>query len=166
MKKLIILFIMIIDGYMTSFKIVIRKNIIGSVSNFLNLNEILTNKNYYNYMKIRKYNNSSICFDYKTYSIFEDYKYNNLYLIKNKNTYLSKYSFKIFNDEYKYLFFIKAFIKSPNRTIWNFNIKYNRLLIDNKDDNDQLIYNYLYKCLNKKSNDVYHPILLNLLEKK
>jgi len=58
MKKILILFIMIIDGYMTSFKIVIRKNIIGSVSNFLNLNEILTNKNYYNYMKIRKYNNS------------------------------------------------------------------------------------------------------------
>jgi hypothetical protein len=160
-KFLLLLFLIIIDGYLTSFKIVIRKNILGSVSNFLNLNEILINKTYYNYMKISKYNKYSICFNYKTYSNLEDYKYNNIYLIKNKNTYLTKYSFKNFNDEYKYLFYIKAYQKSPNRTIWNFNVKYNNLIINNKEENDKLIYHYIYKCLNKKTNDNYHPILVN-----
>ena len=43
MIKLLLL-ILIIEAfhcYITSFNIVIRKNMIGSVSNFLNLNEIL-----------------------------------------------------------------------------------------------------------------------------
>lgn len=165
MIKLLIFFLIIVEGYyITSFNIIIRKNMLGSVSNFLNLNEILTNNNYFNYMKIYKFNNSSICFNYKTYSNYEHYKYNNIYLIKNKYTYLTTYNFKNFNDEYKYLFFIKAFYKSQNRTIWNFKIKYNNLIINNKQENDKIIYDYLYRCLNKKSNDKYHPILVNFFK--
>ena len=137
---------------------------IGSVSNFLNLNDILVNNYYLNCLKINKYNNSSICFNYKTYSMYEDYEYNNIFLIKNKNTYLTKYSFTNFNDEYNYMFYIKAFNKSNNRTIWNFTIKYNNLIINNKEENDKIIYNYLYRCLNKKTNELYHPILINLFK--
>lgn len=160
--KLLLFLIIVVDGYTTSFNIVIRKNMIGSVSNFLNLNEILTNNYYINNMKIYKFNNSSICFKYKTFSNYEHYEYNNIYLIKNKNTYLTTYNFKIFNDEYKYLCFIKAFNKSQNRTLWNLKIKYNNLIVNNKQENDKIIYNYLYRCLNKKNNEKYHPILLNL----
>jgi hypothetical protein len=166
MIKLLLL-ILIIEAYhcyITSFNIVIRKNMIGSVSNFLNLNEILNNNDSINYMKITKFNNSSICFNYKTYSNFEDYEYNNIYLIKNKNTYLTTYNFINFNEEYKYLFYIKAFYKSQNRTIWNIIIKYNNLIVINKEANDKIIYDYLYRCLNKKTNEIYHPILLNLFK--
>lgn len=106
-------------------------------------------------MKITKFNNSSICFNYKTYSNFEDYEYNNIYLIKNKNTYITTYNFINFNEEYKYLFYIKAFYKSPNRTIWNIKIKYNNLIVINKEANDKIIYDYLYRCLNKKTNEIY-----------
>lgn len=158
--KLIFLFIILVDSYMTSFNIVVRKNMIESVSNFMNLNEILMKNDYSNIMRIHKFNNSSICFNYKTYSIFEDYKYNNIYLIKNKNTYLTKFSF----DDYNYLFFIKTFNKSPNRTIWNFTIKYNQLLIKNKEANDKIIYQYLNRCLNKKTNDNYHPFIISLFK--
>lgn len=164
MIKLLLFFIIIVEGYITSFNIIIRKNMIGSVSNFLNLNEILNNNDNINYMKITKFNNSSICFKYKTYSMYEDYEYNNIYLIKNKNTYLTTYNFINFKEEYKYLFFIKAFYKSNNRTIWNFTIKYNNLIINNKEENDKIIYNYLYRCLNKKTNELYHPILINLFK--
>jgi len=95
MIKLLIFFLIIVEGYyITSFNIIIRKNMLGSVSNFLNLNEILTNNNYFNYMKIYKFNNSSICFNYKTYSNYEHYKYNNISLIKKHLYYLILY-FKI-----------------------------------------------------------------------
>lgn len=134
---------------------------IGCVSNFMNLNEILMKKDYTNNMKIYKYNNNSICFNYRTYSLFEDYIYNNIYLIKNKNTYLTKYSFNNFNDEYKYLIYIKAINKSPNRTIWNMKIKYNKILFNNKNENDKIIYQYISKCLNKKIDYLYHPIIAN-----
>lgn len=156
------LFLLIIiqcHSYIISFNINIRNNMINCVSNFMNLNEILVKNDYTNYMKIQRINNSSLIFNYKTYSIIEDYIYNNIYLIKNKNTYLIKYSFYNFNDEYKYLIFIKAFNKTPNRTIWNLKIKYNKLLFDNKIENDKLIYKYIYKCVNKKINQNYHPIL-------
>jgi hypothetical protein len=162
--KFLIFLITIIDAYITSFDIIIRKNMLESVSNFLNLNEILNKKDYTNIMKISKFNNQSICFKYRTYSLYEDYIYNNMFLIKNKNTYLTKYSFKNFNDEYKYIFFIKAFHKSPNRTIWNLKIKYTNLLINNKEENDKIIYEYLYRCVNKKINDNHHPLLLKIFK--
>lgn len=151
----------IVDSYIISFNINIRNNMIGCVSNFMNLNEILMKKDYTNNMKIQKYNNNSICFNYRTYSFIEDYIYNNIYLIKNKNTYLIKYSFNNFNDEYKYLIYIKAINKRPNRTIWNMTIKYNKLLFNNKNENDKIIYKYIFKCLNKKINYSYHPIITN-----
>ena len=157
MNKFILFFIIIVESYITSFDIIIRKNILGSVSNFMNLNEILNDKK----CRIYKFNNSSLCFNYKTFSYLNDYKYNNIFLIKNKNTYLTKYSFKILNDEFNYLFYIKAFNKSPNRTIWNFKIKYNNLIINNKDKNDKIIYDYLFRCLNKKTNEKYNPLLIN-----
>ena len=149
----------IADCYITSFNINIRNNMIGSVCNFMNLNEILIKNDYTNCMKIQKINNSSIIFNYRTYSLIEDYIYNNIYLIKNKNTYLTKYSFHNFNEHYEYLMFINAIKKSPNRTIWNLKIKYNKLLFNNKIENDKLIYKYIYKCVNKKINEPYHPIL-------
>lgn len=148
-------------SYITTFNIKIRNNMISCVSNFMNLNEILMKNDYTNHMKIQKINNSSIIFNYKTYSIIEDYIYNNIYLIKNKNTYLIKYNFYNLNDEYKYLIYINASNKSPNRTIWNLKIKYNKILFNNKIENDKLIYKYIYKCLSKKINQNYHPILIN-----
>ena len=134
---------------------------INSVSNFMNLNDILIKNDYTNNMRIEKINNSSIIFNYRTYSLIEDYIYNNIYLIKNKNTYLIKYTFQNFNDEYKYLIFIKAFNKSSNRTNWNLKIKYNKLLFENKYENDKLIYKYIYNCVNKKIDKSIHPILYN-----
>lgn len=131
------------------------------VSNFMNLNEILMKNDYTNYMKIQKINNSSLIFNYRTYSTIEDYIYNNIYLIKNKNTYLIKYNYYNFNDEYKYLIYIKSINKSINRTIWKLKIKYNKLLFNNKNENDKLIYKYIYKCVNKKTNQSYHPIINN-----
>jgi len=131
-----------------------------SVSNFMNLNEILMKNDYSNMMRIHKFQNSSVCFNYKTYSIFEDYKYDNIFLIKNRNTYLTKFSF----DDYNYLFYIKTIDKSPNRTIWNFTIKYNELLIKNKEENDKIIYQYLNRCLHKKTIDKYHPFLTSLFK--
>lgn len=157
--KFIFLFIIIVESYLSSFKIIIKKDLINSVSSFMDLNDVLLK----NSVKITKYNNKSICFNYKTYSIFDDYKYYNLFLIKNKNTYLTKYSFKIFNDEYKYLFFIKAFYKSHNRTLWNLHVKYNNLFIPNKTLNDQIILYYLNSCLFKKNN-IPHPILINFFK--
>lgn len=155
-----ILIKIIVECYITTFNINIRNNLIGSVSNFMNLNEILMRNDYTNKMIIQKYNNNfSLCFNYKTYSQIEDYIYNNIYLIKNKNTYLIKYSFNNFNDEYKYLFFIKANSITPNRTNWKVKIKYNRLLFDNKIENDKIIYKYMNICVNKKPIIQYHPIL-------
>lgn len=152
-------FFIIAECYITSFNINIRNSIIGSVSSFMNLNEILMKNDYSNSMKIHRINNSSLIFNYRTYSLIEDYIYNNIYLIKNKDTYLAKYSFYNFNDHYEYLMFIKANEKSPNRTTWNIKIKYNKLLFNNKIENDKLIYKYIYKCVNKKTNEPYHPIL-------
>ena len=129
MLILIYFFLIITECYITSFNIKIRNNMINSVSNFMNLNDILIKNDYTNNMRIEKINNSSIIFNYRTYSLIEDYIYNNIYLIKNKNTYLIKYTFQNFNDEYKYLIFIKAFNKSSNRTNWNLKIKYNRRIL-------------------------------------
>lgn len=155
---------MIAESYMTSFKLICKKNLINSASSFMNLNDILIKNHHSNFMNITKYNNSSICFNYKTYSQYNDYKYNNIYLIMNKKNYLINYNFRIFNDEYKFLFYINAFEKNPNRTIWNLKIKYNRLFINNKIENDKFIYKYVHKCINKKNNHNFHPLLLNLFK--
>ena len=152
-----------VESYLTSFRMIIRKDIIRSVGSFMSLNEILMRNDYINSLKIRKFNNNSICFDYNTYSFLNEYKYKNTYLIKNRNTYLTRYSFNIFNNEYNYLFYIQADYKSPNRTIWNLFVKYNNLLVDNKDLNDKLIKKYLTRCLNKNNENI-HPILYNSLK--
>ena len=161
--KFLFIFIIFVESYLTSFRMIIKKDIIRSVSSFMNLNEILVKNDYINSLRITKYNNNSICFNYNTYSYYNEYKYKNIYLIKNKNTYLTKYSFNIFNSEYNYLFYIQAIYKNPNRTIWNLIVKYNNLLVDNKELNDKLIKKYLSKCLNK-NNEIIHPILYNYLK--
>jgi len=158
---LILILISFIECYITSFKIIIKKNMINCVSNFMNLNTILNNNDYANLLRIYKYNNDkSICFKYKTFSNFEEYNYNNLYLIKNKFTYLTKYNFNIFNEEYKYLFLIKAYYINNNKTLWHFYIKYNNLFINDKINNDKIIYDYLNRCLNKK-NEKTNKLLTN-----
>jgi len=154
------IFIILAECYLTSFRILIKKDIIRSAGSFMNLNEILMNNDYINSMRITKFQNNSICFNYNTYSFFNEYKYRNIYLIKNKNTYLTKYSFNINNDEYYYLFYIQAIYKSPNRTIWNLFVKYNNLIVKDKDLNDKLIKKNIYGCLNK-NNEKIHPIIHN-----
>ena len=64
----------------------------------MNLNEIV-NKNYdKNNLKIYTYDNSkAVCFKYNTYSKFFDYKYENIYLIKNKNSLSDKLFDKLIN---------------------------------------------------------------------
>ena len=78
MLILIYFFLIITECYITSFNIKIRNNMINSVSNFMNLNDILIKNDYTNNMRIEKINNSSIIFNYRTYSLIEDYIYNNI----------------------------------------------------------------------------------------
>ena len=53
---------------------IIRKDIIRSASSFMSLNDILMRNDYINSLRIRKFNNNSICFDYNTYSSLNEYK--------------------------------------------------------------------------------------------
>lgn len=162
--KYLLFLVIFADCYITNYKIVIKKDMMNCVSNFMYLNEVLMNNDYSNLMRIKKYDNS-IYFNYKTYSIVEDYKYEYKYLIKDENTYIIKYTFKIFNEDYDYLFYIKAFNKSSNRTIWNIILKYNQLLINDKTNNDKFIYKYLNRCLYKTNDNNIHPYISNIFKK-
>jgi len=162
--KYLLFLIILVDCYITNYKIVVKKDMINCVSNFMYLNEVLMKNDYSNLMRIKKYDNS-IYFNYKTYSIVEDYKYEYKYLIKNKNTYIIKYTFKIFNEDYDFLFYIKAFNKSSKKTSWNIILKYNQLFINDKIKNDKFIYKYLNRCLYKTNDNIIHPYILNIFKK-
>lgn len=150
--------------YITNFQLIIKNK--NPAISFMNLNKILNLNEKKNDLSINFYNkNQSIIFNYKTYSYLEDYKYSYKYLLKNKNTYLIKYEFNIFDDLYKYLIFIKSSIISPTRIKWDVCVRYNNLIINDKNANDKIIIKTIRNCISKNET-VIHPILNNYFDLK
>ena len=151
--------IWICDGYIHRYKIISRNDICRSVCSFMDLNEIINNRDsgeYINNLRVRTYNNSSICFTYNTYSKLGYYNYRYTYLIRDKNTYLIKYEINVDNNIYKYLFFIRSYILRRdyiNRTGWDVIMKTN----ENKYL-DMSIEWLLKRCVNKRI-DKINPLL-------
>jgi hypothetical protein len=144
--------------YTTNIKLRSRRNLCDTAANFMNLNEILNDNS--NKVKIRTYNNQTMSFNYNTYSNFNEYKYNNKYLLLDKNNYYASYSFNIDNTKYKYVFKINTIAITDNRTLWNIKIKYNYDEIFYINDVNQIIYRTIISCLNKKPTSI-NPILNN-----
>jgi hypothetical protein len=172
MQFLIFLFISVIEiahcfyPYVTNFQLIIRNNNYNPAISFMNLNKILNSNEKKNDLNINYYNNNqSIIFNYKTYSYLEDYKYSYKYLLKNKNTFLIKYDFRIFDDLYKYLIYIKSSIISPTRIRWDICVRYNNLIINDKQANDKIIIKTIRSCISKNETNV-HPILNNYFDLK
>lgn len=147
--------------YTTNFQLIIRNKNYNPAISFMNLNKILNSNEKKNDLNINYYNNNqSIIFNYKTYSYLEDYKYSYKYLLKNKNTFLIKYDFHIFDDLYKYLIYINSSIISPTRISWNICVRYNNLIINDKEATDKIIIKTIKNCISKNETSV-HPILHN-----
>jgi len=167
--------------YSTSFQIVSKRNLCDTVGNFMNLNKILNdydnyNKNnhknkyrindhYYddykiinNNLKIVKYNNNkSLSFKYTSYSNLDDYKYENKYLLIDKDNYYATFKFKIDDIKFNYIFKItndnhndNDNIHNNKRTRWNISIKYNTNYISHVSNMNRIIYKMIFCCLNKK----------------
>ncbi len=164
MKRLLWI-IWICDGYIHRYRIISRNDVCGSVGSFMNLNEIINNRDrgeYINNLRVRTYNNHSICFTYNTYSKMGYYNYRYTYLIRDRNTYLIKYEIDVDDYIYKYLFFIRSNrlrIGYVNRTEWNVIMKTN-------DDNYMKISidGLLKRCVNKRI-DKINPLLKNYFKK-
>jgi len=167
--------------YSTSFQIVSKRNLCDTVGNFMNLNKILNdydnyNKNnhknkyrindhYYddykiinNNLKIVKYNNNkSLSFKYTSYSNLDDYKYENKYLLIDKDNYYATFKFKIDDIKFNYIFKItndnhndNDNIHNNKRTRWNISIKYNTNYISYVSNMNRIIYKMIFSCINKK----------------
>lgn len=151
---LLLLSLLIISNtYITSFNLLIKKNNNKLIGNFMNLNKIINSNDYSNKLKIEK-QNKYICYKYITYSDNDDYIYDNIYLIKNKNnTIITRFSFDIFNITYTYLCLINFKNISINRTLINVYVKYNTLILNNKTLNDKIIYKYILKCFIKNDKE-------------
>jgi len=164
MYKLIGLILLILinssNGYIARFSIITRNDICSSVCSFMDLNDVINRRDkgeYINNLRIKRYNNSSICFTYNTYSQSGYYNYKYKYLIMNVNTYLIKYEIDVDDYIYKYLFYIKAnkMINNihVNRTIWNVIMK------TNETHNMNIGIIRLFKrCVNKRINNI-NPLL-------
>ena len=159
MQFLIFLFISVIEiahcfyPYVTNFQLIIRNNNYNPAISFMNLNKILNSNEKKNDLNINYYNNNqSIIFNYKTYSYLEDYKYSYKYLL-------------IFDDLYKYLIYIKSSIISPTRIRWDICVRYNNLIINDKQANDKIIIKTIRSCISKNETNV-HPILNNYFDLK
>lgn len=166
MKSFILfLFIEIIQcfyPYVTNFQLIIKNKNYNPAISFMNLNKILNQNEKKNEININYYNNNeSILFNYVTYSYLEDYKYSYKYLIKNKNTFVAKYDFQIFNNDiYKYLIYINSETISPNRFQWNVLVQYNNLIINDKTETDKIIIKTIKNCISKNES-LIHPILID-----
>lgn len=169
--------------YSTSFQIVSKRNLCDTVGNFMNLNKILNdydnyNKNNYknkyrindhyyddykiinNNLKIVKYNNNkSLSFRYTSYSNLDDYKYENKYLLIDKNNYYATFKFKIDDIKFNYIFKITNDNNNNNnqnqnqnnkRTKWNISIKYTTNYISYVSNMNRIIYRMIFSCINKK----------------
>ncbi len=145
-------------SYISRFHMISRNNIRDTAINFMNLNEILNDSCKRYHLNIHNYNNKSLCFNYETFSYVDDYRYKNIYLLKDKTTYLASYKFKIDDSKYKYLILIKTKMKTKTRTIMDIYVKYNQIII-NKKINDYLIYKTIYSCVNKKQLSNINEIL-------
>ncbi len=164
--------------YSTSFQIVSKRNLCDTVGNFMNLNKILNdydnyNKNNYknkyrindhyyddykiinNNLKIVKYNNNkSLSFKYTSYSNLDDYKYENKYLLIDKNNYYATFKFKIDDIKFNYIFKITNdnhnHSQNHKRTKWNISIKYTTNYISYVSNMNRIIYRMIFSCINKK----------------
>ena len=169
--------------YSTSFQIVSKRNLCDTIGNFMNLNKILNdydnyNKNNYknkyrindyyyddykiinNNLKIVKYNNNkSLSFRYTSYSNLDDYKYENKYLLIDKNNYYATFKFKIDDIKFNYIFKITNVNVNDNdndndndnkRTKLNISVKYNTNYISYVSNMNRIIYKMIICCINKK----------------
>ncbi len=149
------------DGYIQRFRIKSKNDICKSVCSFMDLNDIINNRDrgeFINNLRVRTYNNSSICFTYNTYSKMGYYNYRYTYLLRDKNTYLIKYEIDVDGYIYKYLFFIKSHISRGsyiNRTEWDVIMKTNE---DKYIENS--VIRLLKRCVNKRV-DKINPLLIN-----
>ena len=139
---------------------IIKVNDYNPAISFMNLNKILNHNEKKNNLTINYYNkNKSILFNYNTYSYSEDYKYSYKYLIKNKDTYLIKYDFNVFPDNYKYLILIKSSKITSSKIKWDIYMKYNNKILD-KITNDKIIAKTIRECISKNETNI-NPILAN-----
>jgi len=160
-KKLIcflnLLMIIIVKPYIlqSNLKVISQLNLCDTVGNFCNLNEVLNNP-LNKQLKIKKYNNRSISFNYETSSCIDKYNYKHKYLIIDKNNYYVRYSFKLYddvNEQNKYLFKIKSseIIKNDNKlTLWDINVKYDKSFLMYIPNMKDILYHYIEMCINKK----------------
>ncbi len=146
--------------YISRFNLISRNNIYDTAINFMNLNEILNDNSKRYHLSIYNYNNKSLCFKYETFSYTDEYRYKNIYLLKDHNTYLGSYKFKIDDSNYEYLIFIKTKIKTNTRTIMDIYVKYNKIIV-NKEINENLIYKTIQSCVNKKQSPKINFLLMN-----
>lgn len=149
-------------SYISRFQLISRNNIYNTAINFMNLNEILNDHCKRYHLNIYNYNNKSLCFKYETFSYMDDYRYKNIYLLKDHNTYLGSYKFKIEDSNYNYLILIKTKFKTETRTFMDIYVKYNQIII-NKETNEYFIYKTIQSCINKKN---YSFSEINLILKK
>ncbi len=146
--------------YSSRLKLLIKPNNYNPAISFMNLNKVLNHNEKKNNLTIYYYNkNTSILFNYNTYSYLEDYKYSYKYLIKNKNTYLIKYDFNVFSDNYKYLMLIKSSNITSSKIKWDIYIKYNNEIL-NKKTNDMIVSKTIRDCISKNET-IINPILAN-----
>lgn len=165
MKKIIISILILFKElvfsyypYTSRLQLQIKSNNKNPAISFMNLNQILNKNEKKNNLTINYYNkNSSILFNYNTYSYLEDYKYSYKYLLKNKNTYLIKYDFNINHENYKYLMLIKSSNVSLSKIKWDIYMKYNNLMF-NKQTNDKIISKMIRGCILKNETTI-NPIL-------
>ena len=109
-----------------------RNGIYETAINFMNFNEILNDNCKRYHLNIHNYNNKSLCFNYETFSYTDEYRYKNIYLLKDRETYLASYKFNIDDCNYKYLILIKAKNKTKTRTIMDIYVKYNQIIVNKK----------------------------------
>ena len=165
MKKIIISILILFKElvlcyypYTSRLQLQIKSNNKNPAISFMNLNQILNKNEKKNNLTINYYNNnSSILFNYNTYSYLEDYKYSYKYLLKDKNTYLIKYDFTVHNENYKYLMLIKSSYMSLTKIKWDIYMKYNNLIF-NKQINDKIISKNIRGCI-LKNETIINPIL-------
>jgi len=144
--------------YTSRLRLLIKPTKYNPAISFMNLNKILNENEKKHNLKINYYNkNKSILFNYNTFSYLEDYNYSYKYLLRNKETYLIKYNFNIYDEIHKYLILIKSSNISSLKIKWDIYIKYNNLIL-NKETNDKIISKMIRGCILKNESKI-NPIL-------
>ena len=118
LKRFLVIIIIIVEitAYIYKYSLILKPKIREDITKLLELDNILKKQNEINenYLRIYKYPDA-LCYKYNTYSQMGDYKYKNLYMIKdNNNTYSLRYKIDIndiIREEYNYLILIKIIDK-------------------------------------------------------